>query len=392
MRKILIISLICLAALPVHANGVIVGAEQIAAYLPVIKGKKIGIVANQSSMVKDIHLVDFLVAINTRIDCIFAVEHGFRGTADAGEHISSYTDKTTGIPVRSLYDGGIGKPSPEVMAELDVVIFDLQDVGLRYYTYLTNLAKLMEACADSETLLLILDRPNPNGHYVDGPILDMKYKSGVGYLPIPIVHGMTLGEMALMINGEKWLPDGKQCNLRIITCRNYTHQTLYTLPIPPSPNLPNMRSIYLYPSLCFFEATPVSLGRGTTTPFQVYGHPNMIGYNFSFVPQSTSGARKPPQMGLRCYGRNLTTQPTNEEVFKRGVDLRYLIDAYNNLHIGNHFFNPFFEKLIGVDYVRKMILNGSSADEIKAMWQDDVQKFKKQRAPYLLYKDEELQQ
>jgi len=388
MRKTLIISLICLATLPVHANGVIVGAEQIAAYLPVIKGKKIGIVANQSSMVKDIHLVDFLVAINTRIDCIFAVEHGFRGTADAGEHISSYTDKTTGIPVRSLYDGGIGKPSPEVMAELDVVIFDLQDVGLRYYTYLTNLAKLMEACADSETLLLILDRPNPNGHYVDGPILDMKYKSGVGYLPIPIVHGMTLGEMALMINGEKWLPDGKQCNLRIITCRNYTHQTLYTLPIPPSPNLPNMRSIYLYPSLCFFEATPVSLGRGTTTPFQVYGHPNMIGYNFSFIPQSTSGARKPPQMGLRCYGRNLTTQPTNEEVFKRGVDLQYLIDAYNNLHIGHHFFNPFFEKLIGVDYVRKMILNGSSADEIKAMWQDDVQKFKKQRAPYLLYKDE----
>jgi len=392
MRKTLIISLICLATLPVHANGVIVGAEQIAAYLPVIKGKKIGIVANQSSMVKDIHLVDFLVAINTRIDCIFAVEHGFRGTADAGEHISSYTDKTTGIPVRSLYDGGIGKPSPEVMAELDVVIFDLQDVGLRYYTYLTNLAKLMEACADSETLLLILDRPIPNGHYVDGPILDMKYKSGVGYLPIPIVHGMTLGEMALMINGEKWLPDGKQCNLRIITCRNYTHQTLYTLPIPPSPNLPNMRSIYLYPSLCFFEATPVSLGRGTTTPFQVYGHPNMIGYNFSFIPQSTSGARKPPQMGLRCYGRNLTTQPTNEEVFKRGVDLQYLIDAYNNLHIGNHFFNPFFEKLIGVDYVRKMILNGSSADEIKAMWQDDVEKFKKQRAPYLLYKDDALQQ
>ncbi|NCA80005.1 MAG: DUF1343 domain-containing protein [Sphingobacteriia bacterium] len=389
MKKPIIILLLVIGAINGLSadNTVVVGAEQISAYLPLLKNKTVGIVANQTSMVKDIHLVDFLVSIGTNIHCIFAVEHGFRGKADAGAHITSYTDKTTGIPVRSLYDGGIGKPSDEIMSYIDIIIFDMQDVGLRYYTYLTTLTKMMEACADNNKLLLILDRPNPNGHYVDGPILDMKYKSGVGYLPIPIVHGMTFGEMALMINGEKWLPEGKQCNLCIITCSHYTHKTLYKLPIAPSPNLPNMRAVYLYPSLCYFEATPVSVGRGTNAPFQVYGHPNMLGYDFSFIPTSKTGAQNPLQMGLKCYGRDLRTVPDNEEIFERGVDLRYLIDAYKNLHIGNHFFSPFFEKLIGVDYVRTMIKEGKSAEEIRAVWQDDVQKFKQQRTPYLLYKE-----
>lgn len=389
MKKPIIILLLVIGAINGLSadNTVVVGAEQISAYLPLLQNKTVGIVANQTSMVKDIHLVDFLVSIGTNIHCIFAVEHGFRGKADAGAHITSYTDKTTGIPVRSLYDGGIGKPSDEIMSYIDIIIFDMQDVGLRYYTYLTTLTKMMEACADNNKLLLILDRPNPNGHYVDGPILDMKYKSGVGYLPIPIVHGMTFGEMALMINGEKWLPEGKQCNLRIITCSHYTHKTLYQLPIAPSPNLPNMRAVYLYPSLCYFEATPVSVGRGTNAPFQVYGHPNMLGYDFSFIPTSKAGAQSPLQMGLKCYGRDLRTVPDNEEIFERGVDLRYLIDAYKNLHIGNHFFSPFFEKLIGVDYVRTMIKEGKSAEEIRAVWQNDVQKFKQQRTPYLLYKE-----
>ncbi|MDD3405537.1 MAG: DUF1343 domain-containing protein [Paludibacteraceae bacterium] len=389
MKKPIIILLLVIGAINGLSadNTVVVGAEQISAYLPLLQNKTVGIVANQTSMVKDIHLVDFLVSIGTNIHCIFAVEHGFRGKADAGAHITSYTDKTTGIPVRSLYDGGIGKPSDEIMSYIDIIIFDMQDVGLRYYTYLTTLTKMMEACADNNKLLLILDRPNPNGHYVDGPILDMKYKSGVGYLPIPIVHGMTFGEMALMINGEKWLPEGKQCNLRIITCSHYTHKTLYKLPIAPSPNLPNMRAVYLYPSLCYFEATPVSVGRGTNAPFQVYGHPNMLGYDFSFIPTSKTGAQNPLQMGLKCYGRDLRTVPDNEEIFERGVDLRYLIDAYKNLHIGNHFFSPFFEKLIGVDYVRTMIKEGKSAEEIRAVWQNDVQKFKQQRTPYLLYKE-----
>lgn len=242
----------------------------------------------------------------------------------------------------------------------------------------------MDACAEYGRNMLILDRPNPNGHYVDGPLLDMKYKSGVGWLPIPVVHGMTLGELALMVNGEGWLPEGHTCNLTVIPCKNYTHQTMYRLPIPPSPNLPNMKSIYLYPSTCYFEATPVSLGRGTDKPFQIYGHPDMKGYDFSFTPRSVPGAKNPPQLDKLCHGVDLSNL-TDEEIWKRGIDLSYLIDAYRNLNIGDKFFTSFFEKLIGVDYVRTMIKAGKSADEIKAAWKDDVEKFKTQRKKYLLY-------
>ena len=240
------------------------------------------------------------------------------------------------------------------MRKFDILVVDIQDVGLRFYTYYASMCRLMDACAEYNRKVLILDRPNPNGHYVGGPILDMKYKSGVGWLPIPVVHGMTLGELGLMVNGERWLPASRTCDLTVIPCKNYTHQTLYKLPIPPSPNLPNMKSIYLYPSTCYFEATPVSLGRGTDLPFQVYGHPNMTGYSYSFTPRSIPGAKNPPQLGKLCHGVNLSNM-SDEEIWKRGIDLSYVIDAYRNLNMDDHFFRSFFELLIGTDYVRKMI-------------------------------------
>ncbi len=371
-------------AMNAQSNKVIVGAESTNEYFPVLKDKRVAVMANQTSMVGNEHLVDLLVRNKINVVGIFSPEHGFRGTADAGEHVASSVDEKTGIPIWSLYGSGSGKPSPENMEQFDVLLFDLQDVGLRFYTYYASMARLMDACAEHDKKMIILDRPNPNGFYVDGPILDMKYKSGVGWLPIPVVHGMTLGELALMINGEKWLPESRICDITVIKCKNYTHQTLYHLPIAPSPNLPNMKSIYLYPSTCLFEATPVSLGRGTAFPFQVYGHPNMKGYSFTFTPRSIPGAKNPPQLDRLCYGVDLRNIP-DEEIFEKGFDLSYVIDAYKNLNLDDHFFRSFFEKLVGVSYIRKMIMEGKSADEIKAMWQDDVEKFKKQRKPYLIY-------
>lgn len=340
--------------------------------------------SNHTGMVGNEHLLDLLLRNKFNVVAIFSPEHGFRGDADAGEHVASSVDKKTGVPIRSLYGGEGQKPSPESMDMFDIMIIDIQDVGLRFYTYYATMVRLMDACAEYNKKMLILDRPNPNGHYVDGPILDMKHKSGVGWLPIPIVHGMTLGELALMTNGERWLPQSRVCDVTVIKCKNYTHQTLYQVPLPPSPNLPNMKSIYLYPSTCLFEATPVSLGRGTEFPFQVYGHPNMLGYDFSFTPRSVPGAKNPPQLNKLCWGVDLRNIP-DEEIFAKGFDLTYLIDAYNNLNLDDHFFRPFFEKLVGVDYIRKMIKEGKSADEIKQMWKEDVERFKKQRKPYLLY-------
>ena len=299
---------------------------------------------------------------------------------------ADFSDIFGDIFVSSLYDGKSGRPSDESMRMFDVLVVDIQDVGLRFYTYYISMVKLMDACAEHGRMVIVLDRPNPNGHYIDGPILDMKYKSGVGWLPIPVVHGMTLGELARMVNGERWLSDGRICDLTVIPCKNYTHRTMYELPIPPSPNLPNMKSIYLYPSTCYFEATPVSLGRGTNWPFQIYGHPNMVGYTFSFTPRSVPGAKNPPLLNKKCYGVDLT-RLSNEEIWERGINFDYVIDAYRNLNLGDHFFRPFFEKLIGVDYVREMIKAGKSSEEIKAMWHDDVEKFREQRRPYLLYEE-----
>jgi len=369
-----------------QSDRVIVGAESTKEYFPILKNKRIAIMSNHTGMVGDEHLLDLLIRNKFNVVAIFSPEHGFRGDADAGEHVSSSIDEKTGVPIRSLYGGEGQKPSKESMDMFDLLIIDIQDVGLRFYTYYATMVRLMDACAEDNKKMLILDRPNPNGHYVDGPILDMKHKSGVGWLPIPIVHGMTLGELALMTNGERWLPQSRVCDVTVIKCKNYTHQTLYNVPIPPSPNLPNMKSIYLYPSTCLFEATPVSLGRGTEFPFQVYGHPNMLGYDFSFTPKSVSGAKNPPQLDRLCHGVDLR-DISDEEIFKKGIDLSYIIDAYNNLNLDDHFFRPFFEKLVGVDYIRKMIMEGKSADEIKAMWTDDVEKFKQQRRPYLLYEE-----
>lgn len=373
-------TLLCLA----QQTPIILGDEQTTEYFPLLKGKRIAIFSNHTGMIGDKHLLDVLLENEFNVVAIFSPEHGFRGNADAGEHVSSSVDEKTGVPILSLYDGKLGKPSKESMNKFDILVVDIQDVGLRYYTYYASMCRLMDACAEYGRNMLILDRPNPNGHYVDGPLLDMKYKSGVGWLPIPVVHGMTLGELALMVNGESWLPEGRTCNLTVIPCKNYTHQTMYRLPIPPSPNLPNMKSIYLYPSTCYFEATPVSLGRGTNKPFQIYGHPDMKGYYFSFTPRSVPGAKNPPQLDKLCHGVDLSNL-TDEEIWKRGIDLSYLIDAYRNLNIGDKFFTSFFEKLIGVDYVRTMIKAGKSADEIKAAWKDDVEKFKTQRKKYLLY-------
>ena len=365
---------------------VVVGAERTGEYYPALKGQRVAVFSNHTGMVGDRHLVDMLVADGVNVVTIFSPEHGFRGDADAGEHVAGSVDPKTGIKISSLYDGKSGRPSDESMHSFDVLLVDIQDVGLRFYTYYISMVKLMDACAEFGRPVIVLDRPNPNGHYIDGPILDMKYKSGVGWLPIPVVHGLTLGELARMVNGEHWLPEDRVCDLTVVPCLNYTHQTHYVLPVPPSPNLPNMRAVYLYPSTCYFEATPVSLGRGTDWPFQVYGHPNMKGDDFSFTPRSVPGAKNPPQLNKKCYGVDLTGL-TDEEIWAKGLNLEYVIDAYRNLNLGDHFFRSFFEKLIGVDYVRRMIEEGKSADEIKTMWHDDVEKFREQRRPYLLYEE-----
>ena len=360
------------------------GAELTDVYFPLLKGKRVAVMTNQTGMAGDLHLVDLLIWNNINLVGIFSPEHGFRGTADAGEHVSSSVDEKTGIPIWSLYGSGSGKPAADKMKAFDILLFDLQDVGLRFYTYYASMARLMDACAEHGKKMIVLDRPNPNGMYVDGPILDMKHKSGVGWLPIPVVHGMTLGELALMINGEKWLPGKRECDLTVIPCENYTHRTRYKLPIAPSPNLPNNHAVYLYPSICLFEGTVMSLGRGTPSPFEVYGHPGYRGSNFSFTPRSMPGAKNPPLLNQKCYGVDLRALP-DEQIVQNGFDLSYLIDAYQNLGIGNKFFTPFFEKLVGVDYIRQDILAGKPAQKIKEKWFCDVVMFKQQRKPYLLY-------
>ena len=376
--------LFVLAIFSVSAQDVVLGAARTSEYLPMLKGKRVALFSNHTGMVGNKHTLDIMLESGLNVTTIFSPEHGFRGKADAGEHVGSSVDPITGIPIASLYDGKTRMPSKEVMDGFDVIVTDIQDVGLRFYTYYCTMIDLMNAAVKYGKTFMVLDRPNPNGMYVDGPILDMKYQSGVGRLPIPVVHGMTLGEIAKMANGEGWLKDGKKVNLTVITCENYTHQTRYVLPIAPSPNLRTMHAIYLYPSMCYFEATPVSLGRGTDAPFEIYGHPDMAGYDFSFVPQSIEGAKNPPQLGNLCHGRDLR-DIDDEKIISEGINLEYFIDAYNHLNLGDKFFTSFFEKLIGRGDIRQMIIDGKSAAEIKAGWAKDVEKFKKQRKPYLLY-------
>lgn len=368
---------------------IVVGANQTENYLSILKDKKVAVVANQTSVIfkRDstyIHLVDSLLARNIAISKVFAPEHGFRGKADAGEHVSDGIDKKTGLPITSLY-GKNRKPSSEMMQDIDFVIYDIQDVGVRFYTYIGTLHYVMEACAEANIPLLILDRPNPNAHYIDGPILEMEYKSFVGMHPVPIVHGMTIGEYAKMINGEKWLEGGIQCDITVISVKNYTHQTSYSLPIKPSPNLPNDKSIGLYASLCFFEGTDVSIGRGTNKQFQIVGSPNykVTGFEYQFTPKPNDGAKHPKHQDEVCYGYDLSdTTPQNK------VNLKWLIEFYNE-HQQNtpevQFYNQFFIKLAGTEKLQKQIEQGLSAGEIRATWQEGVDGYKIIRAKYLIY-------
>ena len=349
---------------------VTVGAARTADYLPLMQGKRVALLSNHTGMVGDEHTLDLMLRNGVNVTTIFSPEHGFRGTADAGEHVAGGKDVKTGIPIASLYDGRTRMPAKSVMDNIDVIAVDIQDVGLRFYTYYCTMIDLMNAAARYGKEFIVLDRPNPNGMSVDGPVLDMKYASGVGRLPIPTLHGMTLGELAMMANGEG--------------CTGYTHATRYRLPVPPSPNLPDMKAVYMYPSTCYFEATPVSLGRGTDTPFTVYGHPQMKAGDYYFTPDSRPGAKNPPQLGKRCRGRNLRSM-SEDDMIAQGVNFEYVIDAYNAMGRPKNFFTSFFELLAGNAKIRQMIESGASAEQIRATWSDDVKTFKAKRKPYLLY-------
>ena len=368
-----------------YATDIITGAQSVNEYLPLLKGKRVALLSNHTGMVTEKrHVVDTLVSSGVNVVCIMSPEHGFRGSADAGEHVSSSVDEKTGIEIISLY--GVKHKNEDLTKRFDVMVFDLQDVGVRFYTYYITMTKMMEACAEAGKEFIVLDRPNPIGYLTDGPILDMKYKSGVGYLPIPTAHGMTLGELALMINGEKWLKDGIQCKLTVIKCKNYNHKKLYRLPLKPSPNLPDMRSVYLYPSTCYFEQTPLSLGRGTDKPFQVYGHPNIKDKEFTFTPVPNYGAKDPRYKNQVCYGVDLRTEPSVAQIMEDGINFSYIIDAYKSMNLDrNYFFGSGFELETGQLWIRNMIKEGKSAAEIKAAWAKDVEAFKKQREPYMLY-------
>ena len=387
------ILILCLCCCPVFAAGprwdnekITLGDEREELYMPLLKGQRIALFSNQTGCQKSgEHVLDVLIRKGIKVTALFSPEHGFRGTADAGERVNSSVDEKTGIPILSLYDGKKTGPSDETMQGFDVLVVDIQDVGLRFYTYYVTMLQLMRRCSECDKGVIILDRPNPNGHFVDGPILDMKLKSGVGALPIPIVHGMTLGELALMAQGEGWIP---ACRLEVIPCVGYTHQSLYALPMAPSPNLPNMRSIYLYPSLCYFEGAPVSLGRGTDAPFQLYGHPSFMYYQFTFTPESRSGAKNPPQKGIECHGVDLRILDMGELQQSRRINLSYLIDAYTRFPQKEEFFlrgGNFFDLLMGQPRIREMIVSGASAKEIEASWEGDVEQFIQQRRKYLIY-------
>ena len=370
------------------------GAENFAQYIPLLRGKSVAVFANQTSVTGKTHLVDTLRKMGITITVIFAPEHGFRGTADAGEKVGNYTDQKTGIPVVSLY-GTKRKPSKEDLANVDIMLFDIQDVGVRFYTFISSLEYYIEAAMEFGKHLIILDRPNPNGHYVDGPVLEAPYKSFVGMQPVPVVYGMTIGEYAQMIYEEEWLDAryyavaGKheKFEMTVIPCNNYTHTTKYDLPVKPSPNLPNIQSIWLYPSTCFFEGTTLSLGRGTDKQFQVIGHPKLKS-DFSFTPKPNEGAKEPPLNGQLCYGEDLS-QTTIGSIIKKGqIDLSYLINYHKKMSsLGEKYFldNNFLDKLAGSDQLRTQISQGKTEAEIRASWAAGLEKFKKIRAKYLLY-------
>lgn len=358
----------------------IVGANQLENYLPLLRNKQIAVVANQTSLINGFHLVDSLLACSVSIVKVFAPEHGFRGESDAGALINDEIDVKTGLPIHSLY-GKNKKPSAEALNNIDLIVFDIQDVGARFYTYISTLHYVMEACAENNIELLVLDRPNPNAHYVDGPILDTAYQSFVGMHPIPIVHGLTIGEYAQMINGSFWLKDSIQCNLTVQEMKYYTHSLPYDLPVKPSPNLPNRQSISLYPSLCLFEGTAISVGRGTNLQFQIIGSPLLDSCSYSFSPSSQSGAKYPKHESLKCCGWDLSKFKID-----KGINLSYLIECFNQYNSkGIPFFNSFFDKLAGSNVLRVLIEAGWSEVQIKETWQEGLQLYKEQRLNYLIY-------
>lgn len=362
---------------------IVTGAEQFPLYASFLENKNVGVVANQTSFLENEnqHLVDFLISKNVIVKKVFAPEHGFRGTADAGEHVKDGVDSKTGVPLISLY-GNNKKPSQEQLKGIDVVVFDIQDVGARFYTYISTLHYVMEACAEAGIPVIVLDRPNPNGHYIDGPILEAANQSFVGMHPIPVVHGMTIGEYAKMINGEGWLKNKMKCELTVVEIENYAHDTPYALPIKPSPNLPNDQAINLYPSLCFFEGTFINAGRGTDMQFQVFGAPSLLAskYTFEYTPQSNEGAKNPKFNGQLCHGKDLRKEPRLNK-----INLEWLIDAYNANGKKKDFFNSFFVKLAGTDKLQQQIEQGLTSEEIRDSWKDGLARFKKIREKYLLY-------
>ena len=370
-------------------ESIIPGAERTEEYLPLITGKNLGMVANPTSMIGGIHLIDSLLQHSSdivRILKVFSPEHGFRGSAEYGETFQDDLDTRTGLPVVSLY-GTNRKPQAVEMDDLDIIVFDIQDVGVRFYTYISTLYYVMQACAENGKELILLDRPNPNGFYVDGPVLDTSFSSFIGLHPVPVVYGMTIGEYAMMINGEGWLGEGLMCNLTIITCQNYDHNALYDLPVKPSPNLPNMNSIYLYPSTCFFEGTVISEGRGTDYPFEVFGHPELTGADFLFTPESRPGIATQPKLeGQTCKGvdlRYFREKPAREKTF----DLSWLLFAWNSFPDRDNFFIPYFDLLAGTDQLRKQIISGMDKEEIRTSWVSGLDDFKNIRKKYLLYTD-----
>ncbi len=371
---------------------IVVGANQTATYVPLLENKKVAIVGNQTSVIfrtaskntatPYVHLVDSLLARGVAIQKVFAPEHGFRGKADAAELVADGRDTKTGLPIISLY-GKNKKPSAQSLAGIDLVIFDIQDVGVRFYTYISTLHYVMQICAQLDIPMLILDRPNPNGHYVDGPTLDLQYTSFVGVHPIPLVHGMTIGEYAQMVNGQGWLGNGLKCKITVIPVQNYTHTTAYSLPIRPSPNLPNDKAINLYPSLGFLEGTTLNAGRGTELQFQIFGSPTLPKeqYDFSYTPQANFGAKHPKHKGILCHGVDLRNTP-----LQNGINLQWLIDAYHNSNDKAHFFKTkSFTIHAGSPKLQQQIIQKYTFREIRKTWLADLEKFKKIRAQYLLY-------
>lgn len=367
---------------------IITGAERTDIYFPILKGKRIAFAGNHTSLLGRIHMVDTLLGGGFNIVRVFSPEHGFRGTAAAGEWVESGKDPITGLQIISLY-GSNRRPSPEQLEGVDVIVFDIQDVGVRFYTYISTMTYLMEAAAKLGISVVVLDRPNPIGHYVDGPMMEPGHASFVGLHPVPVVHGMTIGEYALMANGEGWLDGGLKCDLRVIGMKHYDHSRLYTLPVAPSPNLPNMRAIYLYPSLCFFEGTAISVGRGTDHPFQVFGHPalNAAGYDYRFTPQSLTAAPNPPELGNLCFGTDLRTVPLGELENSSQIQLNFLLRAYQDFEPKEQFFNAYFERLAGTDSLRSQIVAGFEEQRIRASWAKGIEDFKRIRSKYLLYPD-----